>query len=79
MKRRAVLVVWRDAADHSPGEWCALPKKDGAKITTVGILVRKTKDTLLIAQSFDDNDEPLYRGVFSIPRANVLELHTLHD
>lgn len=79
MKRRAVLVVWRDTADHSPGEWSRLPKSDGAKITTVGILVRKTRDTLLIAQSFDDNDDPLYRGVFSIPRANVLELRTLTD
>jgi signal transduction protein with GAF and PtsI domain len=77
VKRKAVLIVWDDASDHSPGEWCELPKKDGARITTVGILVRKTPKTFLIAQSFDDNDDPLYRGVFSIPRANVVEMRTL--
>ena len=77
MKRRAVLILWRDAADHSPGEWCELPKKPRVMITTVGILVRKDRENLLIAQSFDDNDEPLYRGVFSIPRSNVVEMRTL--
>lgn len=77
MKRRAVLIRWRDAADHNPGEWTPLPKRAGAVITTVAILVRKDKDALLVAQSFDDNDDPLFRGVFSIPRANVLEMREL--
>ena len=79
MKRKAVMIVWRDAADHSPGEWALLPKHPKVNITTVGILVRKTRDHLLLAQSFDDNDDPLYRGVFSIPRSNVIELRELSD
>jgi hypothetical protein len=33
----------------------------------------------MLVQSFDDNDDPLYRGVFTIPRANVLELRELSD
>jgi diaminopimelate decarboxylase len=66
-------------ADHSPGEWAALPKKAGALITTVAMLVRKDRDWYVVAQSFDDNDEPLHRGVFAIPRANVLEMHELSD
>ena len=77
MKRKAVLVIWADAADHAPGEWTTLPKKPKVNITTVGILVRKDKDHLLLAQSFDDNDDPLYRGVFSIPRSNVIEMREL--
>ena len=79
MKRKAVLIIWRDAADHSPGEWCTLPKHPKVNITTVGILVRKDRDHLLIAQSFDDNEDPLYRGVFSIPRSNVIEMRELTD
>lgn len=79
MKRKAVMVIWADAADHSPGEWCALPKRAKVTITTVGILVRKDKDHLLLCQSFDDNAEPLYRGVFSIPRSNVVEMRELTD
>lgn len=79
MKRKAVLIVWRDAADHSPGEWCALPKHPKVNITTVGILVRKTRDHLLLCQSFDDNDDPLFRGVFSIPRSNVIDMRELSD
>ena len=79
MKRKAVLVIWRDAADHSPGEWTSLPKRPRVLITTVGILVRKDRENLLLAQSFDDNDDPLYRGVFSIPRSNVVEMRTLND
>ena len=77
MKRKAVMIIWADAADHSPGEWTLLPKRPRVNITTVAMLVRKDKDHLLLAQSFDDNDDPLYRGVFSIPRANVLELREL--
>jgi hypothetical protein len=79
VKRKAVLVKWRDAADHSPGEWSTLPKHPRVTITTVGILVRKDRDHLMLVQSFDDNDDPLYRGVFTIPRANVLELRELSD
>ena len=79
MKRKAVLIIWRDAADHSPGEWSELPKHPKVNITTVGILVRKTRDHLLLCQSFDDNDDPLYRGVFSIPRTNVIEMRELSD
>lgn len=79
MKRRAVLVIWNDAACWSPGEWGPLPKRATVRITTVGILVRKDKDSLVIAQSFDDNDDPLYRGVFSIPRSAVVEMRTLTD
>ena len=48
MKRKAVLIIWRDAADHSPGEWCELPKKPRVMITTVGILVGKDKENLLL-------------------------------
>lgn len=79
VKRKAVLIRWQDAADHNPGEWTVLPKRAGAVITTVAILVRKDRDAYLVAQSFDDNDDPLYRGVFAIPRANVLEFKTLTD
>lgn len=48
-------------------------------ITTVGILVRKDRDNLVLAQSFDDNTDPLYRGVFSIPRSAVISITTLTD
>ena len=77
MKRKAVMIIWADAASHSPGEWSTLPKRPKVNITTVGILVRKDRDHLLLVQSFDDNDDPLYQGVFSIPRANVLEMREL--
>lgn len=79
MKRRAVMVIWRDAASHAPGDWTALPKKAGATITTVAMLVRKDPDFLVLAASFDDNDDPLYREVFSIPRSGVIEMRELSD
>ena len=79
MKRRAVLVIWRDACDRDNGNWTAGRGEPGAKITTVGILWKKTRDYYSVCQSFDDNDEPLMRNVFDIPRSAVIEMRTLTD
>ena len=79
MKRKAVMVIWHDAASHAPGDWTALPKKGGALITTVAMLVRKDRDFLILAASFDDNPDTLYREVFSIPRSGVIKMRELSD
>ena len=77
MKRRAVFIRWRDANDHDPGNWTSAPRNPEALITTVGIMIAKTKQYVTLCQSFDDNDEPLLRGVFNIPRANIIEMYEL--
>jgi hypothetical protein len=77
MKPYPVLIRWRDAAAHDPGNWTAIPHDPGALITTVGLLVRKNRHYLTLAMSFDDNDEPLHREVFAIPRSSVVEMREL--
>lgn len=79
MKRKAVLIIWRDACDRDNGNWTDGNGQPGARITTVAILYRKTHDYLSVCQSFDDNDEPLYRNVFDIPRSAVIEMRELSD
>lgn len=76
-RRRMVFIRWRDAADHDPGNWTELPPKPGALITTVGFVIVTTKTYVTICQSFDDNEEPLYRGVHAIPRSTIVEMHEL--
>lgn len=78
MKRRPVAVRWHDAAHIQPGEWCtALPDDTAVLVTTVGVLVRKSKTHLVVAQSVDDSGN--LTGVFSIPRTNVVQMWRLTD
>jgi len=77
VKRRAVFIRWRDANDHDPGEWTLLPKRPGAEITAVGILVAKSEHYYTLCGSFDDNSETLYREVFTIPRSGIIEEYEL--
>ena len=79
MKRKAVLIVWRDACDRDNGNWSDGKGAPGAKITTVAILYAKSQHFYSVCQSFDDNDEPLYRNVFDIPRSSVIEMRELTD
>lgn len=76
MRRRPVWVEWEDACHHAPGEWSEEPAELAVTVHTIGILIRKKRDHLLLAQSFDGT---LYTGVFSIPRSAVRRLVELHE
>lgn len=78
MKRRAIYVRWSDACTIGSGDWqTAIPTDSSVIVTTVGVLVRKTKTHLIVTQSFDSNRQPLFMNLFSIPRANVIECRDL--
>jgi hypothetical protein len=73
MKLRPVVIVWRDACHHAPGEWLdGAPDDLQVMVTTVGFLIRKGKRHLVVAQSVCDGG--LLTGVFSIPRSNVVKI-----
>lgn len=71
MRRRPVWIRWHDAAHVGPGEWMSELGDTGVTVHTIGILVRKTKQHLVVAHSADDAGN--LTGVFSIPRSAVEE------
>ena len=76
VKARPVAIIWSDAAHIGAGQWLETPLGDTSiEITTVGLLVRKTKTHLVIAHSLDEDGN--VTGVFSIPRSAVRKVHPL--
>ena len=77
MTPRPVCVFWDDQCHVSPGDW--VPVVDAVTATTcpvmtVGILLRKTPDLLVIAQSVTDGNAT---GVFVIQRNAVRKVKRL--
>lgn len=78
MTRRPVWITWRDAAHIAPGEWSdTLPADCGVTCQTIGILVRKNKDHVVIAHTVDEAG--LMTGVFQVPRSAIVRMVTLSD
>jgi hypothetical protein len=78
MKRKPVWITWRDAAHIGAGEWSdELPKDCGITCQTVGILVRRNKDHVVIAHTTDEAG--LMTGVFQIPRSAIVRMVDLSD
>jgi hypothetical protein len=77
MKRRPVWVRWHDAAHVGAGEWLTDLSDTAVTVHTVGILVRKTRQHLVIAHSCDSSGN--VTGVFSIPRTAVEDWGDLTD
>jgi len=77
MKPRPVAVMWADQCHVSPGDW--VPVADAVTATacpvlTVGILLAKTPDVLVLAQSVSDGNAT---GVFVIQRNAVKKVRKL--
>ena len=65
-----VIVIWDDA--ESDDGWEEAPTElEPALATSVGFLVRQTKDYLLLAQSYDNGHT---NGRFQIPKVNIKEM-----
>ncbi len=69
-KPKAVYVRWRDSCSHT--KWQSY---DGLKVMVIestGWLVEDTKDSLVIAQSYDDQKERQWADIMVIPRECVV-------
>ena len=75
MKMKYVAVQWDDAAGHDSEHGVGY-KFPLAKIVTVGLLVRKTKKKVVIAQDFIDPNTPVFtvRSTISIPCVNIVKM-----
>ena len=69
MRRRPVWIRWHDAAHVGAGEWLSSLDDTAVIVHSVGVLIAKTKQHLVIAHSCDDAGN--VTGVFSIPRSAV--------
>ena len=76
MTRRLVRVEWYDAAHIGAGGWVsARDVHTGAKVTTVGFVLRRTRRWLVVAQSLGPDDTAT--GVFAIPRVGIISEQTV--
>ena len=76
MKARPVAIIWDDA--HHVGADLWLDPTDlepGVRVTTVGLLVKKTRTHYVIAHSLDDSGN--ITGTFAVPRVCVHKIHHL--
>jgi hypothetical protein len=77
MTPRPVAITWTDHCHISPGGWVGLDELDDVTpcpVVSVGILLRKTPDLLVIAQSVTDGNAT---GVFVILRSCVKKVKRL--
>ena len=75
MKLKIVKVIWDDAADDGRS-WVKIGSFRGTvNVTSIGILIKKTKDTVIIARSMCEDGEAC--GVFYIPRGCVKSIEYL--
>ena len=73
---RYVEIIWDDAHDAHSGEW--VPKKGtavGMKVTTVGLLVKKTRTYYVVSHTQTEDGD--VRGTFNIPISGVRSIRTL--
>lgn len=71
-----VEIVWDDAHDAHSGEWVPKGKTAvGMSITTVGILVKKTRTYYVVSHS--QTEEGDVRGTFNIPISGVKTVRKL--
>lgn len=74
---RLVKVTWRDACTHHDG-WCtweSLERMDLSTVVSVGVLVRETKEMLVLAQALGGRSQ--LQAVTCIPRASVITVDDL--
>ena len=69
-KPKAVRVVWRDSALYRG--WQSYDGCTPTLIESIGWLVEDTKDKLVIATSYDDNEDRGWAGLMVIPRECVV-------
>ena len=75
MKMKTAKIIWHDACDHGKA-WVKQDELSGlVSITTVGMLINKTKDMLTIAHSICEDGD--LSGVFYIPRGCVKSIEYL--
>lgn len=87
MRKHPVRVVWVDSTTLAGDGWTdveapGLPAKNAdLRHETVGFLVRKTKDVLIIGHSRNSASEPNHHtrvmGVVCIPRRAILSINRL--
>lgn len=76
MKKPYVEIVWNDAHDVGAGEWLDTTNlTEGMVVTSVGILVKKTRTNYIITHSLTEDDQA--RGTFNIPKGMVISIRTL--
>ena len=76
MKPLPVLIEWRDAAHHGPGEWLDPDDVDPrARVVTVALLLARRKGYHLCAHSVQENGE--CAGTFSIPNTAIRRVTVL--
>ena len=76
LKARPVAIIWDDA--HHIGADLWLNPADvapGVRVTTVGLLVSKTRTHYVIAHSLDDSGN--ITGTFAVPKSTVHKIHPL--
>lgn len=77
MKPYPVAVTWVDHCHISPGEWMTVADAHDATpavVMSVGLLLRKTKDALILAQTVGGGDAA---GVFVILRSCIRKIKRL--
>lgn len=72
---KAVYLEWIDSS--SERGWCNPTKNLDLTCKSVGILVEETADRLVIANSHDANNEPMYTGVMHIPKVAITKRRAL--
>jgi hypothetical protein len=77
MTPRPVAVTWTDHCHISPGGWVGLDELDDVTpcpVVSVGFLLRRDRETLVLAQSVTDDSAT---GVFVILRSCVKKVKRL--
>ncbi len=70
---KIVYVEWRDACWQEEVE-CADDCLEYISMISVGVLVRETKDTVILAQDWDEYGG--FRNTASIPKTNIIRKRT---
>lgn len=73
---RYVEIVWNDAHDAHSGEWVPSKNTDvGMTVTTVGILLRKSRGFYVVSHTKTEDGD--VRGTFNIPTSCVKSIRTI--
>ena len=77
--KKLVEVIWIDA--FIEGEWAAFtpPDKEDCLVATYGLLVKKSRDWVVLAMTFVPGKSPYWGSLWHIPRGMVLEINELAD
>ena len=76
MKARPVAIIWDDAHHIGADLWLdPTDVEPGVRVTTVGLLVKRTRTHYVIAHSLDGSGN--ITGTFAIPRCTVHKIHRL--